>query len=74
MSISFKICCTCLCEYTVNSKICTEKIICPNWGLEYTYSKKLIQILKVANDIPNGNISIGEIETYIIPDLSEYMD
>ncbi len=66
MSISFKICCTCLCEYTVNSKICTDKIICPNCRTEYPHSDKLISVIKTASEIPNGNLAMEEIETKVI--------
>lgn len=68
MSISFKISCTCFCEYTINDKVCTNKICCSNCGTEYPYSDKLISVIKTASEIPDGNLAAEEIETKIISD------
>lgn len=55
MLLKFKIYCTCCCEYSVSEKTTASKIICPNCGVEYPYSDKLISILNTADQIPDGN-------------------
>lgn len=72
MFLKFKIDCTCHCEYTANENISTSKIVCPNCGLEYPYSDKLLSILKTAKDIPDGNRFNKEIQTTVISE-QEYM-
>lgn len=66
MELKFKISCTCHCQYTVNEELSTDKIICPNCGIEYPNSAKLIAILNTAKDIPDGNLFNKEIETRVI--------
>lgn len=73
MFLKFKINCTCHCEYTTNENISTSKIICPNCGLEYPYSDKLLSILNTAKDIPDGNRFNKEIQTAVISE-QEYMN
>lgn len=72
MELKFQISCTCHCQYTVNEELSTEKIICPNCGMEYPDSAKLISILNTAKDIPDGNLFNKEIEIKVIP-TDEYM-
>lgn len=72
MFLKFKIDCTCHCEYTANENISTSKIVCPNCGLEYPYSDKLLSILNTAKDIPDGNRFNKEIQTTVISE-QEYM-
>lgn len=67
MELKFQISCTCHCQYTVNEELSTEKIICPNCGMEYPNSAKLISILNTAKDIPDGNLFNKEIEIKVIP-------
>lgn len=57
MLLKFQITCTCYSRYTVNEDISTSKIVCPNCGLEYPYSDKVLSILKTAKEIPEGNIT-----------------
>lgn len=57
MLLKFQITCTCYSRYTVNEDISTSKIVCPNCGLEYPYSDKVLSILKTAKEIPAGNIT-----------------
>lgn len=57
MLLKFQITCTCYSRYTVNDDISTSKIVCPNCGLEYPYSDKVLSILKTAKEIPEGNIT-----------------
>lgn len=66
MELKFKISCTCHCQYTVNEELSTDKIICPNCGIEYPNSAKLIAVLNTAKDIPDGNLFNKEIETRVI--------
>lgn len=73
MFLKFKIDCTCHCEYTANENISTSKIVCPNCGLEYPYSDKLLSILNAAKDIPDGNRIDNEIQTTVISER-EYMN
>ena len=54
MNLKFKIFCTCGCEYTTNECICASRVICPNCGVEYPFSQKLISVLKEAKEIPDG--------------------
>lgn len=72
MFLKFRINCTCHCEYTANENISTSKIICPNCGLEYPYSDKLLLILNTAKDIPDGNRFNKEMQTTVISE-QEYM-
>lgn len=57
MLLKFQITCTCYSRYTVNEDISTGKIVCPNCGLEYPHSDKVLSILKTAKEIPEGNIT-----------------
>lgn len=57
MFLKFQITCTCHNRYTVNESVSADKIICPNCGLEYPYSDKVLSILKTAKEIPEGNIA-----------------
>lgn len=57
MFLKFQITCTCHNRYTVNESVSADKIICPNCGLEYPYSDKVLSILKTAKEIPEGNIT-----------------
>lgn len=66
MFLKFKISCTCGCGYSANENISTDKIICPNCGIEYPYSAKLISILKTAKEIPDGNQFDKEITISVI--------
>lgn len=71
MFLKFKIFCTCHCEYTANENISTSKIICPNCGLEYPYSDKLLLILNTAKDIPKWEYGSNEIRTEVISQSEE---
>lgn len=66
MELKFKISCTCHCKYTVNEKLSTDKIICPNCGIEYPHSAKLIAILNTAKDIPEGEFLSDDFKTEVI--------
>lgn len=66
MELKFQISCTCHCQYTVNEELSTEKIICPNCGMEYPDSAKLISILNTAKDIPEGEFLSNEVRTRVI--------
>lgn len=66
MYLKFKIHCTCYCEYSVCENVSTSKITCPNCGLEYPHSDKLLSILNTAKDIPDGNFLNGEISTNVV--------
>lgn len=57
MFLKFQITCTCYSRYTVNEDVSTDKIVCPNCGLEYPYSDKVLSMLKIAKEIPEGNIA-----------------
>lgn len=57
MFLKFQITCTCHNRYTVNESVSADKIVCPNCGLEYPYSDKVLSILKTAKEIPEGNIT-----------------
>lgn len=72
MFLKFKISCTCHCEYTVCEDASISKIVCPNCGLEYPYSGKLLSILNTANDIPDGSRFNKKIQTAVISE-QEYM-
>ena len=56
MFLKFQIFCTCHSEYTVNEDISTNKIVCPNCGLEYPHSAKVLSILKTAKEIPESDM------------------
>lgn len=66
MFLKFKISCTCHCEYTVCEEASITKIVCPNCGLEYPYSDKLLSILNTAKDIPDGAFLSSEVRTKVI--------
>ena len=66
MWLRFKISCTCQCSYSVGENINTDKIACPNCGLEHPQSEKLLSLLKLANSIPDY-CSEDDVETKIIP-------
>ena len=57
MFLKFQITCTCHNRYTVNENVSSDKIVCPNCGLEYPYSDKVLSMLKTAKEIPEGNIT-----------------
>ena len=57
MFLKFQITCTCHNRYTVNENVSADKIVCPNCGLEYPYSDKVLSMLKTAKEIPEGNIT-----------------
>lgn len=61
MFLKFKISCTCNCEYTVCEEARISKIVCPNCGIEYPYSNKLLSILNIAKDIPDGSFLNNEV-------------
>lgn len=71
MFLKFKINCTCHCEYTVCEEASIKKIVCPNCGLEYPYSDKLLSILNTAKDIPDGNNFNKEIQTTVISESED---
>lgn len=66
MFLKFKISCTCQCEYTVSEDLSTDKIVCPNCGMEYPHSAKLISILNTAKEIPDGEYLSDEVRTKVI--------
>lgn len=47
MFMKIKISCPCHCLYVVNENINSDKVVCPNCGVEYPYSDKLIAMLKL---------------------------
>lgn len=55
MFLKFQITCTCHNKYTINEKATVESIICPNCGLEYPHSDKVLNILHTAAEIPDTN-------------------
>lgn len=71
MFLKFKIFCTCHCEYTVSENLCTDKIVCPNCGMVYPHSAKLISILDTAKGIPDGNRFNKEIQTTVISEQED---
>lgn len=60
MFLKFQITCTCHNRYTVNENVSADKIICPNCGLEYPYSDKVLSMLKTAKEIPKGDLMSEE--------------
>ena len=60
MFLKLKISCCCACEYSVSNNASTTKIVCPNCGKEYPHSDKLLSILKLSNDIPDGDLLSNE--------------
>lgn len=66
MELKFQISCTCRCKYNVNEKLSTDKIVCPNCGMEYPHSAKLIAILNTAKDIPEGEFLSDDFKTEVI--------
>ena len=73
MFLKFQITCTCRNRYTVNKSISADKIICPNCGLEYPYSDKVLSILKTAKEIPAGNITSDKECCISVLSLAEEM-
>lgn len=72
MFLKLKVSCTCYCEYFINEKISTDKVVCPNCGKEHPYSQKIISMLHTANEIDGGNVPGAEtIKTSVI---SEWED
>ncbi len=53
MDLKFKIKCSCHCSYTVSENISTKEISCPNCGTVPSFSAKLIEMLKIAEEIPD---------------------
>ena len=70
MFLKLQITCTCHSRYTVNENVSTDKIICPNCGLEYPYSDKVLSMLKTAKEIPNT----ASFEECSIKAISEFED
>ena len=66
MFMKFKISCTCHCEYTISEDLSTDKIVCPNCGMEHPHSDKLVSILNTAKEIPNGELLSDEVKTGVI--------
>jgi DNA-directed RNA polymerase subunit M/transcription elongation factor TFIIS len=73
MFVKIKVSCPCHCTYTVNEDINSDKIICPNCGKEYPYSDKMIAMLKLSKEIPDGDFLLNEHSVEVIS-LSEYMN
>jgi hypothetical protein len=73
MFVKIRVSCPCHCTYTVNEDINSDKIICPNCGKEYPYSDKMIAMLKLAKEIPDGDFLLNEHSVEVIS-LSEYMN
>ena len=73
MFLKFQITCTCYSRYTVNEDISASKIVCPNCGLEYPYSDKVLNILHTAKEIPDTNSFDKECDIRVIS-LEEYMN
>lgn len=73
MFVKIKVSCPCHCTYTVNEDINSDKIICPNCGLEYPYSDKVLSILKTAKEIPEGNITSDKECCISVLSLAEEM-
>lgn len=73
MFLKFQITCTCYSRYTVNEDISTDKIICPNCGLEYPHSDKVLNILHTAKEIPSANSFDKECDIRVIS-FEEYMN
>lgn len=73
MFVKIKVSCPCHCTYTVNEDINSDKIICPNCGLEYPYSDKVLSILKTAKEIPAGNITSDKECCISVLSLAEEM-
>lgn len=73
MFLKFQITCTCYSRYTVNEDISTDKIICPNCGLEYPHSDKVLNILHTAKEIPGANSFDKECDIRVIS-FGEYMN
>lgn len=73
MFVKIKVSCPCHCTYTVNEDINSDKIICPNCGKEYLYSDKMIAMLKLSKEIPDGDFLLNEHSVEVIS-LSEYMN
>lgn len=65
MFLGFRVSCTCNCTYSISEKISVDKIVCPNCGLPHPYSDKLIDILKIADEIP-GACSVKDVFTEVI--------
>lgn len=55
MFLKVKIKCSCDCVYIVDENISTTTISCPNCGEKHPCSDKLISMLKLAKEIPDGN-------------------
>lgn len=73
MFFKIKVSCTCGCSYTVGQDIKTSKIICPNCGMEHPQSDKLISLLKIASEIPDGDFLSGDVSNTVISE-SEYVN
>lgn len=69
MFFKVKVSCKCHCQYSLNGNVDTNKIVCPNCSLEHPHSAKLLQILKIANEIPDGGFD--EICTTVISEVEE---
>lgn len=55
MFLKFQITCTCNSKYTIDENISAETVSCPNCGLEYPHSAKVLSILKTAKEITDSN-------------------
>lgn len=73
MFMKIKISCPCHCSYVLNENINSDKVVCPNCGIEYPYSEKLTSILKLAKEIPDGYYYSNEHSVEVIP-LAEDMN
>lgn len=57
MFLKLKISCMCGCEYYINEKNKVTKISCPNCGKEHPFSKKIIKLLNIADEIDDGKFA-----------------
>lgn len=55
MDIKFKISCPCFCSYCVSDNITVKEIRCPNCGMVPSFSEKLVELLKIAKEIPHSD-------------------
>lgn len=53
MDLKLKIKCACFCSYCVGDSISEKEIRCPNCGRIPSYSANLVEMLKIAKEIPD---------------------
>ena len=72
MVLRLRVHCTCGCKYDLSEEISTIKITCPNCDTEHPQSAKIIEMLKIAKDIPKRDLfDFSTVDTTVISEFED---